>query len=132
MGFGGVKKRGNQRRLLPPGLTGERFEGDAGRPGGDFGATPAAPRGRMFFRTQSITSCVEVPGVNTAFTPAFLRKDTSSSGMIPPPKTGIETPALFNRSMTRGKRVLWAPLRMLRDTASTSSWMAVATTISGV
>ena len=35
--------------------------------------TDAGAPGRMFFATQSMTSCVEVPGVKIAFTPHFFR-----------------------------------------------------------
>ncbi len=57
----------------------------------------------------------------------------SSSGMIPPPNTSM-SPAFDarSRSITAGKSVMCAPDMMDRPMASTSSWTAALTIISGV
>ena len=78
-------------------------------------------------------ACVVDPGRNTSATPRSFRRGTSSCGMMPPPKTATSlAPFWRSRSTTAGKSVMWAPDMMDMPTASTSSWMAAATIISGV
>jgi hypothetical protein len=75
----------------------------------------------------------EAPAVKIFVTPAASRGGMSSSGMIPPPNTTTSSaPRSRSRSTTRGSRVMWAPERIDRPTASASSWMVVSTICSGV
>src|SRR5687767_15340150 len=64
------------------------------------GALSSAARytaARTCSRTKRMMSCVEVPGVNSSFTPTCLRAAMSSGGMIPPPNTTTSS-APFSRS----------------------------------
>ena len=76
---------------------------------------------------------VEAPGVNSSSTPAFF---SSGYVLVRDDAAGehgnVAGPLLLQQIQTRGNSVMWAPERMDSETASTSSWMAVATTISGV
>ncbi len=57
----------------------------------------------------------------------------SSSGMMPPPNTSMSSALeLRSRSSTAGKSVMCAPDMMESPMASTSSWTAAVTIISGV
>ena len=57
----------------------------------------------------------------------------SSRGMIPPPVMSTSWRPIWSSSWrTRGKSVMWAPLRMESPTTSTSSWTAAVAIISGV
>src|SRR3990170_164008 len=91
------------------------------------------PRGVTCSRTQSTICCSEVPGVKISAMPAVRSGAMSSSGIIPPAKTTMSSAPRSRRNwMIRGKRALCAPERMERPIASTSSWIALFTIISGV
>src|ERR1700682_5919162 len=83
--------------------------------------------------TKSMMDLREVPGPKISTTPIFFSSLASSCGMMPPPKTTISVALRsLSSSSIRGMSVMWAPLCRLTPMASTSSWMAASTTISGV
>src|SRR5207253_4956264 len=83
--------------------------------------------------TKSMMACSEVPGPKISTTPIFFRASASSWGMMPPPNTTMsEALRSLSSSRMRGISVMCAPLCRLTPIASTSSWMAASTTISGV
>ncbi len=51
-------------------------------------------------------SCVEVPGVNSSFTPMAFSPATSSGGMMPPPKTAMSSAPFSLRMDGRGHDLL--------------------------
>src|SRR3990170_3065411 len=76
---------------------------------------------------------VEAPSLEDDEIAAARSGAMSSSGMIPPAKTTMSSAPRSRRNwMIRGKRALCAPERMERPIASTSSWIALFTIISGV
>ena len=99
----------------------------------DRGQASAAALSASRVLSRSMVAVVGLPGPKTARTPISFRAGTSSSGMMPPAQTTTSsTPRAGSSSKMRGKSVRWAPLRIERPIASTSSWRAVWAIISGV
>jgi hypothetical protein len=90
------------------------------------------PRGCTLPLTQATTLSVEAPGLKIPFTPAACeRARMSSSGMIPPRTPRCPPLPLAEQLQDPGEQVVVRPGEDGQATPSTSSWMAVCTTISG-